>query len=128
MTSSVSCARLFVKMSESIDYENLKKGTESIVYVIQEIAGTKWGTPKINIMGAQKFGDIKVLLKEDSQIIFSPGPIIFSLRQKLKDFKEELFSGSVNRYVDEIIEVVEYVVERYNKENIRVSDTSFLYN
>ena len=40
-------------------------------------------------MGAQKFGDIKVLLKEDSQIIFSPGPIIFSLRQKLKNFNEE---------------------------------------
>tara|TARA_R100000458_G_C8056718_1_gene101482 strand:- start:11 stop:370 length:360 start_codon:yes stop_codon:yes gene_type:complete len=62
---------------------------KAIVYVIQEIPGTREGRPKINIMGAQKFGDIKVLLKEDSQIIFSPGPIVFSLRQKLKDFKEE---------------------------------------
>ena len=45
---------------------------KAIVYVIQEIPGTREGRPKINIMGAQKHGDIKVLLKEDSQIIFSP--------------------------------------------------------
>ena len=62
---------------------------KAIVYVIQEIPGTRESRPKINIMGAQKYGDIKVLLKEDSQIIFSPGPIIFSLRQKLKKFKAE---------------------------------------
>ncbi len=86
MTSSVSCARLFVKMSESIDYENLKKGTESIVYVIQEIAGTKWGTPKINIMGASRYGKFKFLLPEMSQIIFSPGPLIFKLRESLKNY------------------------------------------
>ena len=59
---------------------------KAIVYVIQEIPGTKEGRPKINIMGAQKYGEIKVLLREDSQIIFSPGPIIFSLRTKLKKF------------------------------------------
>ena len=58
---------------------------KAIVYVIQEIPGTKEGRPKINIMGAQKYGEIKVLLREDSQIIFSPGPIIFSLR-KIKKF------------------------------------------
>ena len=86
MTSSVSCARLFVKMSESIDYENLKKGTESIIYVIQEIAGTKWGTPKINIMGASRYGKFKFLLPEMSQIIFSPGPLIFKLRESLKNY------------------------------------------
>jgi len=86
LTSSVSCARLFVKMSESIDYENLKKGTESIIYVIQEIAGTKWGTPKINIMGASRYGKFKFLLPEMSQIIFSPGPLIFKLRESLKNY------------------------------------------
>ena len=58
----------------------------SIVYVIQEIAGTKAGRPKINILGAQKYGTIKVLLKEDSQMIFSPGPIIFQLTKLLKNF------------------------------------------
>ena len=59
------------------------------VYVIQEIPGTKEGRPKINIMGAQKFGKIKVLLREDSQMIFSPGPIIFELRRLLKAYRQE---------------------------------------
>jgi len=62
----------------------------SIVYVIQEIAGTKAGRPKINILGAQKYGTIKVLLKEDSQMIFSPGPIIFQLTKLLKNFQPTL--------------------------------------
>ena len=59
----------------------------AVVYVIQEIPGTKDGRPKINIMGAQKFGKIKVLLREDSQMIFSPGPIIFELRRLLKEYR-----------------------------------------
>ena len=62
---------------------------ENKVYVIQELPGTRSGNPKFNIMGAQKYGDIKVLLREDSQIIFSPGPIVYNLRQKLKDFTQE---------------------------------------
>ena len=45
---------------------------ENIVYVIQEIPGTKSGNPKINIMGASDYGKIKFLLPELSQIIFSP--------------------------------------------------------
>ena len=63
--------------------------SERIVYVIQEIPGTKFGNPKINIMGASKFGTFKFLLPEDSQIIFSPGPLIFELRKKLKNFKKD---------------------------------------
>ena len=39
--------------------------SERIVYVIQEIPGTKVGNPKINIMGAAKFGKFKFLLQED---------------------------------------------------------------
>jgi hypothetical protein len=70
----------------TLDYKELKKDSEKTVYVIQEIPGTKEGRPKINIMGAQKFGKIKVLLKEDSQMIFSPGPIIFELRRLLKNY------------------------------------------
>jgi len=71
----------------TLDYKAIKQGPEKIVYVIQEIPGTREGRPKINIMGAQKFGNIKVLLREDSQIIFSPGPIIFELRRLLKEYR-----------------------------------------
>ena len=73
----------------TLDYKAIKQGPEKIVYVIQEIPGTREGRPKINIMGAQKFGNIKVLLREDSQIIFSPGPIIFELRRLLKNYTSE---------------------------------------
>ena len=57
------------------------------VYVIQEIPGTKEGRPKINILGAAEFGTFKFLLPELSQIIFSPGPLIFKLRKGLKDYR-----------------------------------------
>ena len=62
---------------------------EKIVYVIQENPGTQAGNPKINIMGASKYGEFKFLLPEFSQIIFSPGPLIFKLRKSLKDFTRE---------------------------------------
>ena len=44
---------------------------ESIVYVLQELPGTSVGRPKFNIMGAQKYGKLKVLLKENTQIVLS---------------------------------------------------------
>ena len=56
------------------------------VYVIQEIAGTKDGKPKINILGAAEYGTFKFLLPELSQMIFSPGPLIFKLRKGLRDY------------------------------------------
>ena len=68
---------LFVKMSERI------------VYLVQEVPGTKSGTPKINIVGATKYGEVRSLLPELSQIIFSPGPLIFKLRKLLKDFRPD---------------------------------------
>jgi hypothetical protein len=68
--------------------ENNKR---SIVYVTQEIAGTKDGRPKINIMGAAEYGTFKFLLSELSQIIFSPGPLIFKLRKGLKDYSQQDF-------------------------------------
>ena len=74
-------------MSESTKYENLKDNHVPIVYVIQEIPGTQSGNPKINIMGASKYGEFKFLLPEFSQMIFSPGPLIYKLRQGLKNFK-----------------------------------------
>ena len=57
------------------------------VYIIQEIPGTSSGNPKINIMGAAKYGEFKFLLPELSQMIFSPGPLIFKLKNLVKDFK-----------------------------------------
>ena len=59
------------------------------VYVVQEIPGTREGRPKFNIMGASEYGELKFLLDGRSQMIFSPGPLIFKLRQLLKDFKRE---------------------------------------
>ena len=71
-----------------IRYEDInKKGEPPIVYVIQEIPGTKEGRPKINILGAAEYGTFKFLLPELSQIIFSPGPLIFKLRKALANYR-----------------------------------------
>ncbi len=65
------------------------QSNEPIVYVIQELPGTKIGSPKFNIMGAQKYGKLVQLLPEHSQIILSPGPLIFKLRKLLDKYKEK---------------------------------------
>ena len=68
--------------------------SERKVYVIQEIAGTKSGNPKINIMGASNYsssGKFIFLLPEFSLMIFSPGPLIYKLRQGLKNYKARGF-------------------------------------
>ena len=71
--------------------EESRKVKLPIVYVIQEIAGTKDGKPKINILGAAEYGTFKFLLPELSQMIFSPGTLIFKLRKGLKDYTTEDF-------------------------------------
>ena len=76
-----------LSMSESIEYEKIMKTHTPVVYVIQEIPGTQSGNPKINIMGASHYGQFKFLLPEFSQMIFSPGPLIYKLRQGLKNYK-----------------------------------------
>ena len=73
-------------MKENIKYEDLKT-RQPTVYVIQEIPGTRAGNPKINILGAAEYGVFKFLLPEFSQIIFSPGPLIFKLRNLLKNYR-----------------------------------------
>ena len=63
--------------------------SERKVYVIQEIPGSKAGSPKINIIGAADYstsGKFNFLLPEFSQMIFSPGPLIYKLRKGLKDY------------------------------------------
>ena len=42
------------------------KPEENTVYVIQEIAGTRVGRPKINIIGATRYGTLKFLVHEET--------------------------------------------------------------
>ena len=75
-----------------LQYDDISNKSEPpIVYVIQEIPGTKEGRPIINIMGAAAFGKFKFLLPELSQIIFSPGPLIFKLRKSLSKYRQKDF-------------------------------------
>jgi len=69
-----------------MDYKDIKI-SKPTVYVVQEIAGTREGRPKFNIMGASEYGNLKFLLDERSQMIFSPGPLIFKLKNLVKHFK-----------------------------------------
>ena len=79
-----------LSMSESTKYENIVKTHTPVVYVIQHITGTQAGNPKINIMGASQYGQFKFLLPEFSQMIFSPGPLIYKLRQGLKNLQTKI--------------------------------------
>ena len=77
------------------EYKDIKT-SEPIVYVLQELPGTSTGRPKFNILGALKYGKLKVLLKENTQIVLSPGPIVFELRRLLKNYTSKdylLLSG-----------------------------------
>ena len=76
-----------MKDKESIDLMEIRTNKPPSVYVVQEIAGTREGSPKFNIMGAAQYGNLKFLLDERSQIIFSPGPLIFKLRSALRNFR-----------------------------------------
>ena len=69
-----------------MDYKDIKESKPN-VWVVQEIAGTREGRPKFNIMGASEYGNLKFLLDERSQMIFSPGPLIFKLKNLVKHFK-----------------------------------------
>ena len=60
---------LNVKKVFMVDYEKLKHtDKQSIVYVIQDIPGTKAGAPKINIIGATQFGNLRVLLQKTHRL------------------------------------------------------------
>ena len=72
-----------------IRYGDIKNTDSPVVHVIQEIPGTAEGRPKINIMGAATYGKFKFSLPELSQIIFSPGPLIFKLRKELANYRKD---------------------------------------
>jgi hypothetical protein len=46
-----------------MDYKDIKESKPN-VWVVQEIAGTREGRPKFNIMGASEYGNLKFLLDE----------------------------------------------------------------
>jgi len=59
----------------------------SKVYLLQDIPlDRETGQPKYNIIGAKKYGEIEIMFRALEQMMFSPGPFIFSIRQKLKKF------------------------------------------
>lgn len=49
------------------------------VYVVQE-------SPGKNLLTASDFGTVEVLLPPNRQIMFSPQPVVRSLREKLRNF------------------------------------------
>ena len=78
------------------DYRDIKKDKEPIVYILQELPGTSIRHPKFDMTVAEKYGKLQVLLKEYTNIIFSPGPIVFELRRLLKNYTSKdylLLSG-----------------------------------
>ena len=52
------------------------------VYVIQEVAGR-------NVLSAEKYGKLELLLPEGSQLVLSTGPTVRRLNKKLKDFCDD---------------------------------------
>ena len=50
------------------------------VYVLQEMGR--------NIRSAEKFGDLKIVLPDNRQMILSSGPLTFKLQQELRDFND----------------------------------------
>ena len=56
------------------------KKLDMTVYVLQEMGR--------NIRSAEKFGDLKICLPDNRQMILSSGPLTFKLQQELKDFND----------------------------------------
>ena len=42
-----------------------------------------------NVRSAEKFGELKVMLPDNKQMIIASGPLTFKLKQKLKEFSDE---------------------------------------
>ena len=52
------------------------------VYIVQEVTGK-------NLVPARKFGELKVLLPERTNLMLSTGPEIARLKRQLADFNDE---------------------------------------
>ena len=67
------------------------------VYVLQEMGR--------NIRSAEKFGDLKVVLPDNKQIVLASGPLTFKLQHALKDFNDN----------DYLLLIISYVIIRIKK-------------
>jgi hypothetical protein len=52
------------------------------VFVVQEVKGR-------NILSAEKFGTLELLLPEGSQLVLSTGPTVRRLKYKLRNFNDD---------------------------------------
>ena len=52
------------------------------VFVVQEVKGR-------NVLSAEKFGELELLLPEGNQIVLSAGPTVKRLRYKLRNFNDD---------------------------------------
>ena len=57
------------------------------VYVLQEMGR--------NIRSAEKFGELKVCLPDNRQIVLSSGPLTFKLKHALKDFNNKIYWNKI---------------------------------
>ena len=57
----------------------LKSELRMAVYVVQEVVGR-------NVLSAEKYGKLELLLPEGSQLVLSTGPTVKRLNRKLKKF------------------------------------------
>ena len=52
------------------------------VYVVQEVKSR-------NVLSAEKFGELELLLPEGSQLVLSTGPTVRRLKYKLRNFNDD---------------------------------------
>ena len=60
----------------------LKSELRMAVYVVQEVVGR-------NVLSAEKYGKLELLLPEGSQLVLSTGPTVKRLNRKLKNFCDD---------------------------------------
>jgi len=60
----------------------LKLELRMAVYVVQEVVGR-------NVLSAEKYGKLELLLPEGSQLVLSTGPTVKRLNRKLKNFCDD---------------------------------------
>ena len=65
-----------------VNVYKVSKGESMTVFVVQEVVGK-------NILSAEKYGKLELLLPEGSQLVLSTAPTVRRLKSKLKDFSDD---------------------------------------